>query len=219
VLGVDRASDAGIDAPGCGEPLVHLRPGRQRGSFAHCLPGEQGIEAGKAAVPAGSGQRSLIAVGEGMGKHQDASPALGPQLEPQRTVALPGTDQQLRRVAVADSELAGKPAAQLAGVGQGSPDTLGRLVVTPLEAQHGTGLEAGPAKAQARDERPARGRVEPEAGGVALVALPDRLVGAFLGQVLAGQLRTEPVEVALPSRGCLGGQLRPASSGGARPAR
>jgi hypothetical protein len=60
----------------------------------------------------------------------------------------------------------------------------------------------------ARDERPARGRVEPEAGGVALVALSDWLVGAFLGQVLAGQLRIEPVEVALPSRGCLGGQLR-----------
>jgi hypothetical protein len=52
-------SDGRIDVPGCGEPLVHLRPGFQRGSLAHRLPGEEGIEAGEAAVPAGSGQRGL----------------------------------------------------------------------------------------------------------------------------------------------------------------
>jgi hypothetical protein len=179
VPGVDRPADAGVDPPGGGEPLVHRRPGRERVFVAHGLPGQHRVEAGEAAVPAGSGQRRLVAVGEGLGEHQDASRVVGLELEAERAAALPAADQQVGRVAVADGELAGEPAPQLVGCGQGAPDPFDGLVVAPFEAQRGAVLQGEPAKAQlGRDEGPARGGVETEAGRVALVPLPDRLVSA-----------------------------------------
>jgi hypothetical protein len=42
--------------------------------------------------------------------------------------------------------------------------------------------------------------VKPEALGVALVQLGDRLVRLLLGQILAREVRVEPVEVDLPPR-------------------
>src|SRR3984885_2461844 len=152
-----------------------------------------GAEAGEAALPAGPGQRRLVAVGEGVGEHQDASPAVGAQLEAERPVALPAADQQVGRFAVADFELAGEPAAELVGFGQGAPDPFDGLVVAPFETQRRAFLEARPAKAEGRDERPARGGVESEAGRVAFVPLPDWLVGALFRQGLAGPLRGETI--------------------------
>ena len=78
MLGVDCAADAGVDAPGVGEPLVQLRPGRERFVVGHGLAGQHGVEAGEAAVPAGPGQRRLVAVGERVGEREDASRAVRP---------------------------------------------------------------------------------------------------------------------------------------------
>lgn len=84
---------------------------------------------------------------------------------------------------------------QLVGVGDGSPHALDGMVVAPLEAQDRAVIEGESAEAQGRDEGSTRSRIEPEAGGVALVSLPDRLVGALLGQVFVGEVRVEPLQV------------------------
>ena len=78
------------------------------------------------------------------------------------------------------------------------------MVVAPFEAQYRAValVEGEPTEARGGgDERAASGGIQSEAHGVALMPLPDRLMSALLGQVLAGQVRLEPVEEAFPA-GC-----------------
>lgn len=82
---------------------------------------------------------------------------------------------------------------------------LDRVLVATLEPQHWAVVEREAAKVQVRDEFTAGRRVQPKACGVALVSLPDRVVSDLCRQVLACQVRPEPVEVALPPGRSMGG--------------
>ncbi len=70
---VDRSPDLGVDAPDARVALVNLWPEDQGAGLAHRLPRQVRVEGSEAAVPAGRGQRGLVAVGEGVGEHQDAA--------------------------------------------------------------------------------------------------------------------------------------------------
>ena len=66
-------------------------------------------------------------------------------------------------------------------------------------------VESEPTEVQCGgDELAAWSGIQSEAPGVALMPLPDWLMSALLGQVLAGQVRLEPVKVAFPASCRLG---------------